>query len=258
MEASATAPAAAQLLPVALCRACRGCWAWPQQGQVPVTAVDQCPGWALLCLMWAASPCGRVAVPDGLGAAVGHLLPQEPGRRPPAAAARGALLFLSIPVSNSSGPLVPAVLPAQRPAPMASVRLLHQMHSCPFAPGGSWWVPSKGCTVAVPGGGGSSPGTRGGVPAAREYEEHCPNEEAEGWGQDAGSAEQNVLQPSRMAGLPRAPPARRDLLPAGGSGPAGEGRRLEVELPVQRCVMEERSLPGRRAAHTITSVREQA
>lgn len=89
MEASATAPAAAQLLPVALCRACRGCWAWPQRGQVPVTAVDQCPGWALLCLMWAASPCGRVAVPDGLGTAVGHLLPREPGRWPPAAAARG-------------------------------------------------------------------------------------------------------------------------------------------------------------------------
>lgn len=76
MEASATAPAAAQLLPVSLCRACRGCWAWPQRGQVPVTAVDQCPGWALLCLVWAASPCGRVAVPDGLGAAVGHLLPR--------------------------------------------------------------------------------------------------------------------------------------------------------------------------------------
>lgn len=89
MEASAAAPAAAQLLPVALCRACRGCWAWPQRGQVPVTAVDQCPGWALLCLVWAASPCGRVAVPDGLGTAVGHLLPREPGRRPPAAAARG-------------------------------------------------------------------------------------------------------------------------------------------------------------------------
>lgn len=76
MEASATAPAAAQLLPVSLCRVCRGCWAWPQRGQVPVTAVAQCPGWALPFLMRAASPCGRVAVPDGLGAAVGHLLPR--------------------------------------------------------------------------------------------------------------------------------------------------------------------------------------
>lgn len=76
MEASATAPAAAQLLPVSLCRACRGCWAWPQRGQVPVMAVDQCPGWALPCLVRATSPCGRVAVPDGLGAAVGHLLPR--------------------------------------------------------------------------------------------------------------------------------------------------------------------------------------
>lgn len=67
-----------------------------RQGQVPVTAADHCPGRALPCLVRAASLCGRVAVADGLGAAVGHLLPhapqpcRTPGARPVAPSSRCA------------------------------------------------------------------------------------------------------------------------------------------------------------------------